>query len=90
MDQVTDLLVGFFTQHPNFIIYMVVFITLNTIMKAVVDSLASSRAQWDKTPLTDDTWYEKALTWSVRVMAVIGKVALYLVGVRSKLPGEKK
>lgn len=78
-------LVGsYLTAHPKLMAAAVTVLIVHTAVKAMFDSLVSSRAQWDQTPLSDDTWYEKALTWSVRILALTGKVVAYIAGFRPK------
>lgn len=88
MDQIIGMLTNYLVAHPQILALMIMFIVVHTAVKAFVDSLVSSRADWDKTPMVDETWYEKALTIAGRVLTVTGKMAAYLVGFRSKI--EKK
>jgi len=94
MDQFANLLIGpvadYLAAHPKLMAALVAFLVFNTAVKAFVDSLVSSRAQWDKTPLTDDNWYEKALTWAVRILGLTGKAAAYMAGFRPKSKAEIK
>lgn len=88
MDTLIGLASGFFSDHPKLQAFLLAFIVVHTATKAFVDALVSSRAEWDKTPLTDDTWFEKALTWTVRILAMTGKVVAYLAGFRPKPKAE--
>lgn len=92
MDQIigtlTDFAYNFFVQHPKLASLILMLVVIHTAVKAFVDALVSSRAQWDKTPTTDDTWYEKALTVAVRTLAVTGKALAYLAGFRPKAKAE--
>mgnify|MGYP001578599178 CR=1 FL=1 len=90
MDAITNLLVSFFAAHPKLLIILVVFLAVHTVVKSVVDAIASSRLQWDKTPLVDETWYEKTLTIAMRIVKVAGKATVYLAGVRAKADPAKK
>lgn len=92
MDFITDPILNFayglFMAHPKLAAFLLLFIALHTAIKAFVDALVSSRAQWDKTPTTDDNWYEKALTVAVRILAVTGKAVAYMAGFRPKPKAE--
>ena len=92
MEQLLNLIIGpatsWLAEHPRAMATIVVLLALKAAVSVFVDSLVSSRAQWDKTPLTDDTWYEKALTWSVRILAVLGKATAALAGFRPKPKAE--
>jgi len=48
----------------NWVVVGVVFIAFHTFLKAVRDAI-------DKTPATDDNWFERLVT-------IVGKVASYL------------
>ena len=94
MDQIANFLIGpmaeYLNAHPKLMAGLVAVLVINLAVKAFVDSLVSSRAQWDKTPLSDDTWYEKALTWAVRITGLLGKAAAYTAGFRPKSKAEIK
>lgn len=90
MDQLIITILAYITDHPKIGAALVLFLVVNTAVKAFVDSLVSSRAQWDKTPQTDDTWYEKALTWSSRILVILGKMTAYMAGFRPKSKAEIK
>lgn len=90
MDFITNFLVSFFSAHPKLFIIVVVFLAVHTAIKAVVDAIVSERPKWDKTPDKDETIWEKALTWAVRITGVAGKAAVYLAGVRAKVDPAKK
>lgn len=88
MDFITNFAYGFFTAHPKLAALLLLLVAIHTAVKAFVDALVSSRAQWDKTPATDDTWYEKTLTFLVRVLQVTGKAVAYMAGFRPKPKAE--
>jgi hypothetical protein len=83
-----DPFTNYLLAHPKLLALMVVVVVIHTAVKAFVDSLVSSRAQWDKTPDVDETPWEKALTIAVRVLAVTGKAVAYMAGFRPKSKAE--
>lgn len=85
MDIVT-FLSSYMSAHPKVLAAIVTVLVVHTALKAFVDSLVSSRAEWDKTPLEDNTPVEKALTWAVRILGVTGKAMAYLAGFRAQKP----
>lgn len=88
MDFLTGILTNFFATHPQVLAWVITLVAIHTLVKSFVDALVSSRAQWDATPTTDDNWYEKALTFVVRAVGVVGKVLAYLAGFRPKPKAE--
>lgn len=90
MDALIGWVLNYVNEHPNVMSILLIFIVVHTAVKAFFDSLVSSRAEWDKTPLTDDTWYEKTLTWGVRILGFTGKIVAYLAGFRPKSKVEIK
>lgn len=88
MDQIYSIVGNFLLAHPQLIAFLVAYLVFVKVVTAVVDALVSSRAEWDATPQTDDTWYEKALTSLVRIAGILGKIAAYLSGFRPKPKAE--
>ena len=54
----------------------------------MVDAIVSTRAEWDKTPNIDETWYEKTLTFLATAVKFLGKIAAQLSGFRPKPKAE--
>jgi len=79
---------NFLLAHPQLLAVLVGYLVIVKVVAAVVDSLVSSRAEWDKTPLTDDNLFERALTIAVRVVGFLGKIAAQLSGFRPKPKAE--
>ncbi len=88
MDQIYAMVGDFLLAHPQLLAFLVAYLVAVKIVTVVVDALVSSRAEWDATPLTDDTWYEKAFTVIVRVVKFLGKIAFHLSGFRPKPKAE--
>lgn len=88
MEAISNYAYGFFSSHPQLAALLLALVVIHTAVKAFVDALVSSRAQWDSTPNTDDTWYEKTLTAVVRVISVTGKAVAYIAGFRPKPKAE--
>lgn len=84
IDSVSSFALNFFNAHPKLASALLLLLVVHTAVKAFVDSLVSSRAQWDESPTTDDTWYEKLLTGIVRILSVTGKAVAYIAGIRLK------
>ena len=78
----TNILINFFDQHPNLMKYFIMLVVANMILKAVVDSLQAVREQVDKTPDTDDTQFEKFVTFTRLIGVFFSKMAGYFVGIR--------
>lgn len=88
MDVILNFVSNFFNSHPQIAALLLAIVVVHTAVKAFVDALVSSRAQWDATPASDDTWYEKMLTFLVRVLTVTGKAVAYIAGFRPKPKAE--
>lgn len=88
MEQVYLIIGNFLLEHPQLLAFLVAYLVAVKIVTVVVDALVSSRAEWDTTPLTDDNFFEKAVTFSVRIVGFLGKIAAALSGFRPKPKAE--
>jgi hypothetical protein len=88
MEQIYLMVGNYLLSHPQLLAFIVAYLAAVKVITVVVDALVSSRAEWDKSPLTDDTWYEKAFTFVVRTVGFMGKIAAHLSGFRPKPKAE--
>lgn len=88
MEQIYVIVGNFLLERPQLLAFLVAFLTAVKIITVVVDALVSSRAEWDKTPLTNDNWHERAFAVVVRGVQFLGKIAAALSGFRPKAKDE--
>lgn len=88
MDQVYSMAGSFLLAHPKVLAFLVAYLVTVKVITAIFDALVSTRAEWDATPLTDDTWYERAFTAVAHVIKFLGKIAAQLSGFRPKPKAE--
>lgn len=73
---VISILNGFATSHPWVPMSIAIFLVISTAIKGIRDAI-------DKTPQSDDNWFERLAT-------IITKAAGYLAGIRPKAPDDVK
>ena len=88
VDQIYNIVGSFLLNHPKLMAALVAYLVVQKVIATVVDSLVSTRAEWDKTPESDDTWYERAFSFVAHVVKFSGRVAAQLSGFRPKPKAE--
>ena len=66
--------------HPKAMAVILVLVVAKVVLSMLVDALLTVRAEIDKTPETDDTAFEKFVTFMRLVGVFIGKLAANFAG----------
>lgn len=77
-------LVNWLSDHAWIGVLISVFLLVHTALKGFQDGLEKLRAEFDKTPETDDNAFEKFVTGFGKFMKLLGYVAKYAAGIRVK------
>lgn len=79
-----EIITTWLQNHPDAMVWMLIAVAAKAVLGAVVDALLTVRAELDKTPETDDTWFEKFVTFMRLLWVFVGKFAANFAGFKGK------
>lgn len=79
-----EMITEWFINHPKAMTLILILVAAKAILGAVVDALLTVRAEIDKTPDTDDTPFEKFVTFMRLTGVFISKFAANFAGFKGQ------